>query len=90
VIGPDAFVLRFFAPAPGDERLLVVNFGRDLVAGSLPEPLVAAPDDHEWQVRWSSENPEYGGLGAPPALDADGWRIAGQSACVLEPVHGRH
>ena len=34
VLGPEAFLLRFFAP-DGDDRLLLVNFGRDLVKPSL-------------------------------------------------------
>ncbi len=47
-----------------DERLLLVNFGPDLVAGSFAEPLVAPPDGHVWKMRWSSEHIAYGGVGS--------------------------
>ncbi len=40
VLGDDALVLRFGGER-GDERLLVVNLGRDLRAPSLAEPLLA-------------------------------------------------
>ncbi|MGE3404700.1 MAG: DUF3459 domain-containing protein, partial [Vicinamibacterales bacterium] len=83
-----AFVLRYFAAAPGDERLLIVNFGRDIVCGSLAEPLVAPPDGCTWRTAWSSEDPGYGGSGAAGPVEADGWRIAGQAAFLLEPVDG--
>ena len=88
VLGTDAFVLRYFADTPADERLLVVNLGCDLISGSLAEPLVAPPGGWRWQVAWSSEDPRYGGTGAAEPVHDDGWTIAGHSAFVLEPVHG--
>ena len=85
VLAPEAFALRFWSRVPSDERLLVVNFGSDLVAPSFPEPLIAPPWKLGWGVRWSSESPRYGGLGAPDVVTDDGWRIPGQSATVLAP-----
>jgi len=86
VLAEAAFVLRFATPAPHDERLLVVNLGSDLIAGSFAEPLVAPPAGCTWQMRWSSEHVRYGGSGAYEIATADGWRIPGQSATVLAPV----
>lgn len=86
VLGEEAFVLRYATDEPADERLLLVNFGRDLVEDSLAEPLVAPPDGHVWQMRWSSEDPAYGGLGASPVVTTNGWRVPGHSATVLAPV----
>ena len=85
VLAPEAFILRYFADDPAEERLLCVNLGADLVAGSFAEPLVAPPDGFIWQPRWSSENPEYGGAGTPDVAGMDGWRLPGHSALVLEP-----
>jgi hypothetical protein len=42
VLGPEAFVLRFFGGTDRD-RLLVVNFGRDLHLAPVAEPLLAPP-----------------------------------------------
>jgi maltooligosyltrehalose trehalohydrolase len=83
VLGPAAFVLRFFNEA-GD-RLLVVNLGMDLTLAPAPEPLLAPPSSAGWKTLWSSEDPAYGGCGTP-ILDGDHhWRIPGRSAIVLEP-----
>jgi maltooligosyltrehalose trehalohydrolase len=82
-----AFVLRFATPSTDDERLLVINLGADLVAGSFAEPLVAPPSGYEWRMRWSSEHVRYGGTGAYEILTGGGWRIPGQSATVLAPAH---
>jgi maltooligosyltrehalose trehalohydrolase len=87
ILGPESFVLRYFTPECGDERLLVVNFGVDLTLPSLPEPLVAPPPGFTgWGTRWSSEHPEYGGLGTPAVVNSSGWRIPGHAAVVLQPV----
>ena len=84
VIGPDAFLLRFFAEE-GDDRLLLVNFGRDLVKPSLAEPLAAPPEGLVWRLLWSSEAPAYGGAGTPLVEGPAQWRIPGQAAVVLAP-----
>jgi maltooligosyltrehalose trehalohydrolase len=86
VLGERLFVLRFVAEAAADERLLVVNLGIDVAAGSFAEPLVAPPENHDWRVEWSSEHPDYGGTGAPDVCGAHGWRIRGGSSSVLKPV----
>src|SRR6185436_11833233 len=56
VLGPEAFVLRFFGGPAGD-RLLLVNLGRDLACVPAPEPLLAPPAAQRWDVLWSSEEP---------------------------------
>jgi maltooligosyltrehalose trehalohydrolase len=86
VLAAEAFVLHFEAERGEDERLLVVNFGADLVAASFAEPLVAPPAGMQYAVRWSSEDPEYGGVGTPEIVNADGFRIPGHAAMVLRPV----
>lgn len=85
VLGPDAFVLRWF-DAGDDDRLLVVNLGRDLNFSPAPEPLLAPPADALWRILWSSSEPEYGGAGTPPLDDEkQGWRIPAQCAVALAP-----
>jgi maltooligosyltrehalose trehalohydrolase len=93
VLGPDAFVLRFFA-RPGEtsgtetvsagDRLLIVNFGVDGDLNPAPEPLLAPPVGHRWSILWTSEDPRYGGSGTA-ALDTEmeGWHIPGRTAVVL-------
>jgi maltooligosyltrehalose trehalohydrolase len=87
VLGPDAFVIRFFeGTADGTrDRLLVVNFGRDLHLDQAPEPLLGAPENHRWAIHWSSESRDFGGLGTPAVETLDGWRIMGEAAVVLAP-----
>jgi maltooligosyltrehalose trehalohydrolase len=92
VLGPEAFVLRYFG-AEGDDRLLVVNLGIDLRLAIVPEPLLAPPEGMRWQTLWSSEDPRYGGSGAP-GIDTDReWRIPGRTATAMRPApretHGR-
>ena len=102
-LGPEAFVLRYFAPFDGGavepdratprsncdtegDRLLIVNLGRDLALPSVPEPLLAPPAGCSWQVRFSTEDPVYGGGGTPPVEDERGrWRLPGHTAVVLSP-----
>ena len=85
VLGPEALVLRFFGTA-GDDRLLVVNLGRDLSLRPAPEPLLAPPKGMAWGMRWSSEDPRYDGGGTAPLEGEDGWQIPGHAAVVLRPV----
>ena len=85
VLGPDAFVLRFFADG-NDDRLLLVNLGRDLPLPEVPEPLLAPPLGKKWTVRWLSDDWAYGGSGVvAPESDEGVWRIMGESAAVLGP-----
>lgn len=88
VLGPDAFVLRFFSPT-GDDCLLVVNLGADLAGAATPEPLLAPPDGRGWRIRWSSEALDYGGGGTPPLETRAGWMIPGRSAVLLSPHEDR-
>ncbi len=89
VLGTEAFLLRFFADN-GDDRVLVVNLGRDIKRRSLAEPLIAPPHGRRWSVLWSSEDPAYGGSDTPPFEMDDGLHIPGQAAIVLglEPQTG--
>lgn len=83
VLGPAAFVLRFFVPNDAD-RLLVVNLGRDLHLDPAPEPLLAPPDANaHWHPVWSSEDPKYGGHGTAPLDTDDNWWVPGEAAVVL-------
>jgi maltooligosyltrehalose trehalohydrolase len=85
VLGPNAFVLRYFLEG-NEDRLLLVNLGRDLPLPEAPEPLLAPPAGKSWVVRWASENWAYGGSGFAPPESSDGvWRIMGESAVVLIP-----
>jgi maltooligosyltrehalose trehalohydrolase len=86
VIGERALLLRFFAAAPEDERLLLVNFAADMAITGLPDPLLAPPADHQWSVIWSSEDFAYGGSGRRPADLQGRWTLGADSALVLAPV----
>jgi maltooligosyltrehalose trehalohydrolase len=89
VLGLHLFALRFFArdhlDDREDDRLLVVNLGADFSRNSFAEPLLAPPPERDWHVRWSSENPAYGGGGTPELWPHGVWRIPGESAIVLAP-----
>ena len=87
VLGPEAFVLRFFG-AQSDDRLLVVNLGSDLHLNPAPEPLLAPPEGLDWTVLWSSEDPRYGGDGVTPLEDEANWHLPGHTATVLRPHRG--
>jgi maltooligosyltrehalose trehalohydrolase len=84
VLGPEAFLIRFFNE-PRD-RLLLVNLGVDLLFAAAPEPLLAPPEKRRWGILWSSENPRYGGSGTAEVETDEGWRIPGHAAVVLCPV----
>jgi maltooligosyltrehalose trehalohydrolase len=87
VLSGEAFVLRFFgedAAGHGD-RLLIVNMGLDLALNPAPEPLLAPPTWGQWETRWSSEDPRYGGYGTPPLETTANWLIPGHAAVVMQP-----
>jgi maltooligosyltrehalose trehalohydrolase len=86
VVGPEAFLLRFFAAAAPDERLLLVNLGRDLPLASVPDPLFAPPAGHAWRLDWSSENPAYGGAGTPPLDPPRRFVLSANAAVLLAPA----
>jgi maltooligosyltrehalose trehalohydrolase len=85
--GADALALRYFDES-GD-RLVLMNLGRDLALSPASDPLIAAPEDMDWAIEWSSNDPKYGGGGTPP-LDAEAWpgawKLPGESLIVLAPV----
>jgi maltooligosyltrehalose trehalohydrolase len=84
VLGDAAFVIRYGTGTP-DERLLLVNLGSDLVLDAMPEPLLAPPEGTDWQAMWSSEHPDYGGIGTSPLKATEPWRLAAESALLLRP-----
>jgi maltooligosyltrehalose trehalohydrolase len=84
VLSPEAFVLRFFGD-DGDDRLLVVNLGRDLHLDPSPEPLLAPPENKVWDTLWSSEHPRYGGIGTSRLDTEVNWRLPGHAAVALIP-----
>jgi maltooligosyltrehalose trehalohydrolase len=83
VLGPQAFLLRYFLH-DGFDRLLIVNLGRDLSLNIAPEPLLGSSPNGSWQVVLSTDEPTYGGGGVSPLETEDaGWRIPGESAVYL-------
>lgn len=85
VISTSAFVLRFFSSNSTNDRLLIINLGRDLSLSPAPEPLLAPHENYEWQLSWSSELPQYGGHGACEISINDKWLIPGLTAVLLKP-----
>jgi maltooligosyltrehalose trehalohydrolase len=90
VLGQRAFVLRYFAATPTEERLLVVNFGEQERFSPAPEPLLAPPDGHEWHTLWTSEAARYGGIGMSPIVDDAGWEIFAEASVALRAVRMTH
>lgn len=85
VLGPAAFVLRFFGAGGGD-RLLIVSLGTEFRMPVAPEPLLAPPEGSHWSLHWSSEDWRYGGSGHAPVEDDSGWHIPAEAAVVLIPM----
>jgi len=77
--------VRFFSKGHESDRLLLVNLGVETVMSPVPEPLLAAPPNSEWNVVWSSEHPKYGGNGIAPVITKTGWRLPGYAALALAP-----
>ena len=88
VIAAEAFLLRYLGE-DGDDRLLVVNLGRDFDWEPAADPLAAPPQDTRWSMYWSSEDAKYGGWGTCP-FDPQNWHIQGHSALVLRPLPINH
>jgi maltooligosyltrehalose trehalohydrolase len=84
VLGADAFLLRYLA-VDGNDRLLIVNFGRTLKLREAPEPLLAPPRTGSWTMLWSSEDPRYDGVGHGSVESDEGWLVPGEAAVVLAP-----
>jgi maltooligosyltrehalose trehalohydrolase len=80
-LGGAALVLRF-ARDDGLDRLLLLNLGADLVLEHGGDGLLAPPSGTLWDLRWSSDDPRYGGSGTPAAA-REGRLIPSESALVL-------
>ena len=88
----DALSLRFFGERE-DDRLLVVNLGRDLHLDPAPEPLLAPPDDSAWKIAWSSEDPAMAAAALRPLEYRGKLATPGHAAVVLcsaKPHHASH
>ncbi len=83
VLAHEAFVLRFFGDDEGD-RLLLINLGPDLNLNPAPEPLLAPPEGTEWALAWSSEDPDYGGIGTAALESENNWMIPGHAAFAMK------
>jgi maltooligosyltrehalose trehalohydrolase len=86
VISSSIFLIRFFSSASNNDRLLVINLGRDFQLSPAPEPLLAPHENHDWTLHWSSEYPQYGGHGACDISTRDDWLMPGLSAALLTPI----
>lgn len=84
-LGPDCLLVRFFGDE-GDDRLLFVNLGPDLLFGPAPNPLLAPPPGRVWELQWNSSLVQYGGSGAFWEESDAGWRIPGEAAFVFSAV----
>ncbi len=81
-----AFCFRYWQDDPADDRLLLVNLGNTLHAGSVAEPRIAPPTGCAWTLIWSSDDPRYGGHGTPPPFTPAGMMIPGRGAVLLAPT----
>ena len=90
VLAADAFVLRLFGSSSADDRLIVVNLGRDRELVPAPEPLLAPPRGSCWSLLWSSDDLRYGGDGAASPETEDGWRLRGESTVLLGAAGANH
>jgi maltooligosyltrehalose trehalohydrolase len=84
-LGADCLAVRYFDErgAANSDRLVIVNFGRQLHYWPCPQPLLAPPAGRAWDLIWSSESVRYGGRGTPTVETDHGWQIAAESAVVL-------
>jgi maltooligosyltrehalose trehalohydrolase len=90
VIGEDAFLLRYFADVPEDQRLVLFNLGRDMHIRSIPDPLMAPPADGlEWNLTWSTADARYGGEGVWLADLAERWVFRAETALIFSPMPRR-
>jgi maltooligosyltrehalose trehalohydrolase len=88
VLSADSFAIRYFE-ASGNDRLLIINLGRDVQLSPIPEPLLATPAGRKWDLLFGSESPQYGGQGVPPWEVEDGWHLAAESAILLHAISPR-
>jgi maltooligosyltrehalose trehalohydrolase len=90
VLSESAFLLRFF-PADHGDRLLLINLGALLRLDPAPEPLLAPPAGGEWSLRWSSEDPRYGGCGTPHNhWEDENWILPARAALLFTAERTNH
>lgn len=85
VLNDACFILRYFGEK-GDDRLILVNFGKDIFAKSIAEPLIAPSKKGEWKLIWSSENLNYGGKGISNPIQNGDWHIIGHCLLLLKSI----
>ena len=85
VLSSAAFALRFFSADHRDDRLLVVNLGADVRRPSFAEPLLAPAEDSDWTLRWSSDDPAYGGTGIADPFPDEWWHVPAEAALLYAP-----
>lgn len=86
ILGPEGFVVRFFTEGYRDDRLLLMNLGKEVHLDPAPEPLLGPPENTQWEVQWSTEDPRYGGNGTPAPDSERNWIIPAHAAVVLRPA----
>jgi len=84
VLGTSGFLLRYFLGE--EQRLLLINLGRELHLAPIPEPMLAPPLGCDWEIVWTSEKLEFGGSGTPRLDTEKFWRLQGNAAVVLAPT----
>jgi maltooligosyltrehalose trehalohydrolase len=83
VLDENIFCIRYAGTNGIDDRLLLCNLGIDTLLSSLPEPLLAPPEEHGWKQIWYSENPLYGGHGAEELVPDGGYHLMGKTVYYL-------
>ena len=79
VLGEECFALRWLTGGE-DDRLLILNHGRDLHLDPAPEPLLAPPQGFaRWQTLWPAD------AASEPETE-HGWEIPAEAALVLRPA----
>jgi maltooligosyltrehalose trehalohydrolase len=79
---PSLSVLLVRYIAEGAHRLLVVNLADECVS-AMNDALFAPAPRAMWTQVWSSEQVQYGGVGAISVVDANPWVIPARSAVFL-------
>lgn len=77
---PSVLLIRYITD--DNHRLLVVNLADDHLS-PMNDPLYAPVPGTRWTVLWSSDDPEYGGGGTVPFVEAGRWLIRGASATLV-------
>ena len=83
VLGSDIFALRYLGLTSLDDKLLIINMGKDTRPGPVPEPLIAPPEGARWKLEWYSEDPHYGGNGISPIYQNEALILTGHTAFFM-------